>query len=103
MRVHGLDHRVAGVRAIQVDLPAFMRVFTDETTYAKVCDDFVKQVRPLVAVGAEVIILAGGLPMLLFACECPFVIDGPLVLNCTVVAKAAEMAVGLHRLTEIGR
>jgi len=42
--------------------------------------------------------------MLLFACECPFVIDGPLVLNCiAVVAKAAEMAVGLHRLTEIGR
>ena len=49
---------------------------------------------------AEVIIPAGGLPMLLFARECPFVIDGALVLNgIAVAAKAAEMALGLKRLT----
>jgi allantoin racemase len=57
-------------------------------------------VRPLVAAGAEVIIPAGGLPMLLFARERPFLIDGALVLNgIAVVAKAAEMALSLHRLT----
>jgi hypothetical protein len=62
--------------------------------------DFVEQVRPLVGAGAEVIIPAGGLPMLLFARECPFVIDGALVLNgIAVVAKAAEMALALQRLT----
>jgi allantoin racemase len=49
---------------------------------------------------AEVIIPAGGLPMLLFARECPFVIDGALVLNgIAVVAKAAEMALALRRIT----
>lgn len=100
VRAYGLDQRVAGVRAIRVDLPGFMDAFTEEASYAKVRDDFVEQVRPLVAVGAEVIIPAGGLPMLLFARECPFVIDGALVLNgIAVVAKAAEMALALKRLT----
>ena len=62
--------------------------------------DFVDQVRPLIAAGAEVIIPAGGLPMLLFARESPFVIDDALVLNGIVVlAKAAEMALALRRLT----
>jgi len=100
VRAHGLDQRVAGVRAIHVDLPGFMRAFTDQASYAQVRADFVEQVRPLVAAGAEVIIPAGGLPMLLFARECPFVIDGALVLNgIVVVAKAAEMALALRRLT----
>jgi Asp/Glu/hydantoin racemase len=100
VHAHGLDQRVAGVRAIKMDLPAFMRAFTNEECYAAVRADFVEQVRPLVAAGAEVIIPAGGLPMLLFARECPFVIDGVLVLKgIAVAAKAAEMALALRRLT----
>jgi allantoin racemase len=88
------------VRAIKVDLPGFMSAFTNEADYSKVRANFVDQVRPLVAAGAEVIIPAGGLPMLLFARERPFLIDGALVLNgIAVVAKAAEMALSLHRLT----
>src|SRR5262245_23375560 len=83
-----------------MDLPGFMRAFTDDASYGRVRADFVEQVRPLVAAGAEVIIPAGGLPMLLFARECPFAIDGALVLNgIAVVAKAAEMALALHRIT----
>lgn len=97
---YGLEQRVAGVRAIQVDLPGFMRAFTDEASYARVRAQFVEQVRPLVAAGAEVIIPAGGLPMLLFARERPFLIDDALVLNgIVVVAKSAEMALALRRLT----
>jgi allantoin racemase len=97
---HGFDQRVAGVRSIQIDLPGFMRAFTDEKIYAQIRADFIEQVRPLIAAGAEVIIPAGGLPMLLFARECPFIIDGALVLNgIAVVAKAAEMALGLRSLT----
>jgi len=97
---HGLDQRVVGVSAIRADLPSFMRAFADEASYAKVRDEFVTQVRPLVAGGAEVVLPAGGLPMLLFSREHPFVIDGALVLNgIAVVAKAAEMAISLHRLT----
>ena len=97
---YGLTERLAGVRAIKIDLAGFMRAFTDEAAYRDVRADFIAQVRPLVAAGAEVIIPAGGLPMLLFARECPFVIDGALVLpGIAVVAKAAETAVALHRLT----
>ena len=100
VRAYGLEQRVAGVRAIHADLPGFMRAFTDEVSYAQVRADFVEQVRPLIAAGAEVIIPAGGLPMLLFARECPFVIDDALVLNgIVVVAKAAETALALRRLT----
>jgi Asp/Glu/hydantoin racemase len=97
---HGLDQRVVGVRAIKADLPGFMKAFTDDISYAEVRDSFVGQVRPLVEQGAEVIIPAGGLPMLLFSREHPFLIDDALVLNgIAVVAKAAEMAVALKRLT----
>jgi Asp/Glu/hydantoin racemase len=97
---HCFAQRVVGVRAIQIDLPGFMLAFTEDASYAKVRADFIAQVRPLVAAGAEVIIPAGGLPMLLFARERPFVIDGALVLNGIAVAvKAAEMALALRHLT----
>src|SRR6185437_7791144 len=97
---HCLAARVAGVRALQMDLPRFMRAFTDESTYTEVRGEFIEQVRPLVAAGAEVILPAGGLPMLLFARECPFVIDGALVLNgIAVTVKATEMMLGLRALT----
>jgi hypothetical protein len=100
MRAHGLEQCVAGVRVLRMDLPGFMRAFTDEAAYDKVRADFVEQVRPLVGADAEVIIPAGGLPMRLFARECPFVVDGALILNgIAVVAKAAEMALALDRLT----
>jgi hypothetical protein len=77
-----------------------MRAFTDESAYAKVRADFIAQVGPLIAAGAEVILPAGGLPMLLFSRERPFVIDDALVLNgVAVAAKAAEMALALKGLT----
>lgn len=53
VRAHGLEARVAGVRAIHADLAGFMSAFTDETAYAQVRAEFVDQVRPLVAAGAE--------------------------------------------------
>jgi Asp/Glu/hydantoin racemase len=100
VRGYGLEQRVTGVRAIRLDLPGFMSAFADEAAYMKVRANFIDQLRPLVATGAEVVIPAGGLPMLLFARECPFVVDSALVLNgIAVVAKAAEMALSLKRLT----
>ncbi len=100
VRAHGLEARTAGVRAIHADLAGFMSAFADEAAYAQVRTAFVEQVRPLVAAGAEVVIPAGGLPMLLFARECPFVVEDAVVLNgIATVAKAAEMALALRRLT----
>jgi allantoin racemase len=97
---HGLGERVVGVRAISADLTAFMRAFTDAAAYAAVRQEFIEQVRPLVASGADVIVPAGGLPMLLFTDERAFTVDGALVLSgIPIVAKATEMALALHRLT----
>lgn len=96
----GLTDRVVGVRPIHADLPGFMRAFTDEAAYQTVRAEFVEQVRPLVADGAEVILPAGGLPMLLLSRETPFTIDGALVLDgVATVVLATQMALGLRRLT----
>ena len=57
---HGLEKRVTGVRAIKVDLPDFMQAFTDDAVYRKTRADFIEQVRPLVASGAERLIRANG-------------------------------------------
>jgi allantoin racemase len=98
--LHGLAPRVVGVRAIQMDLPQFMRAFTDSSAYLEARANFVEQVRPLVSQGAEVVIPAGGLPMLLFAKESPFLVDDALVLNgIAVVAKVTEQTLELRRVT----
>jgi allantoin racemase len=100
VRRHGLEQRVAGVTAIECDLSRLMQVFEDPAHYAALRADFAERARPLVARGADVLIPAGGLPMLLFAREQPFTIDGVLVLEgIAAVLKAAEMAVAMHRLT----
>jgi Asp/Glu/hydantoin racemase len=102
VRSHGFAERYVGTAAVKMDLPRFMTAFTDQKTYAAVREEFVAQVRPLVAAGAEVIIPAGGLPMLLFAHERPFVIDGAPVLNgIAVVAKTTEMALALKDITKV--
>src|SRR5439155_9213770 len=77
----GLQQRVAGVRAIDTQVATYMEAFTHEQVYRQVKDDFVRQVEPLVEAGAEVIIPAGGLPMLLFAREREFTIGNAVVRN----------------------
>jgi len=99
---HGLSQRVGGVAAIKADLPRFMRAFTDAGEYAAVRTDFMRQVRPLLERGCDVLIPAGGLPMLLFSQEQPFLIDRAVVLEgIATVMKATEMAIALHRLTGV--
>jgi allantoin racemase len=99
---HGLSQRVGGVTAIKADLPRFMRAFTDAEEYAQVRADFVRQVQPLLQRGCDALIPAGGLPMLLFSQDQPFVIEGAVVLEgIAAVMKATEMAVAMHRLTGV--
>jgi Asp/Glu/hydantoin racemase len=99
---HGLSQRIGGVAAIKADLPRFMLAFTDADEYARVRDDFVRQVQPLLERGCDVLIPAGGLPMLLFAQQQPFLIEGAVVLDgIATVMKATEMAVALHGITGV--
>jgi allantoin racemase len=96
---YGLQARVAGIAAIKADLDRFMRAFADAREFDAIRIDFARQVQGLIARGADVLIPAGGLPMLLFAEAQPFEIDRVLVLEGIATAlKAAEMAVALRRL-----
>ena len=61
--------------------------------------DLARRAEPLVDLGVEIIIPAGGLPMLLFAREKDLTVGRARVLNgINVVTKTAEMAVKLARL-----
>jgi Asp/Glu/hydantoin racemase len=98
----GLGQRAVGVRAIDTQVATYMQAFEDEGTYQQVKADFARQARPLVDAGAEVIIPAGGLPMLLLAREKELTVDGAVVLNgIATIATAAEAALKLFRLTGV--
>ena len=97
---HGLQQRVAGIAAIKADLPRFMAAFTGAAEHEALRREFAAEVQDLIARGADVLIPASGLPMLLFSSVQPFLIGQVLVLEgIATVMKTAEMAVGLHRLT----
>jgi allantoin racemase len=103
VRHHGLEARCAGIVAIKDDLGRFMAAFADPAECTALRAEFVRQLAPLRARGADVLIPAGGLPMLLLAQEAPLLIEGAVVLEgLATVVKTAEMAVAIKRLTGIG-
>lgn len=96
---HGIAERVVAVRAIEAQVADFNTAFDDEHTYRRMRDEFMRQAKPLLDLGVDVIIPAGGYPMLLFSREQSFTIDGATVLNGIPVAvAAAQTAVSLKRL-----
>jgi len=100
----GLGQRAVGVQAISTQVATYMQAFEEEKVYQQVKEEFRQQVLPLVEGGAEVIIPAGGLPMLLLARENDFTIEGAIVLNgIAVVVAMAELALALklYQLTGV--
>jgi allantoin racemase len=85
---YGLQQRVVGVRAVDATVKDFIDAFADKAAYERLYPKWEKECRMLLDAGADVIVPAGGLPMMLFSGE----IDGaPIVNGITVVAKTAEM------------
>jgi hypothetical protein len=81
----------------------FNRAFDDGREYRSLWEAFVSQAEPMLGLGIDVIIPAGGYPMLLFTREPSFAMGGAMVLNGLPVAvAAAETAVGLTRLNGTG-
>ena len=96
----GLQQRAAGIRALETQVSTYMEAFEHEAAYQQVKAEFGRHALQLVEQGAEVIIPAGGLPMLLLSRERHFSIRNAIVLNgIAVVAIMAEAAVRLYRLT----
>jgi allantoin racemase len=96
---YGLQQRIAGIRAINANISDYMEAFTSPAKRSELQAIFEREARRLIDVGADVIVPAGGIPMMLFANDAHTNIDGaPIVNGVTVVIKAAEMAVKLRRL-----
>ncbi len=100
---YGLNERLLGVRAMKTHPTQLVRAFSEDEAYQDVKRQFVEQAAPFVENGVDVLIPAGGLPMLLMAREHSFQIDGAPVLNgIAVTVKMAELAVRLKRLDGTG-
>ena len=94
---YGLQSRVVGVRAVQATVADFIDSFAREDAKAKLTPKWERECRILLDAGADVIVPAGGLPMMLFGSERGANYEGAPILNgVTLIAKSAEMAVKLR-------
>lgn len=99
---YGLSQRVVGVRAVDATVGDFMDAFATRKGYRALYPKFEREVHALLDAGADVIVPAGGLPMLLFGGEHAAQMAGaPIVNGLSIIAKQAEMAVRLKELTGI--
>jgi len=93
---YGLQQRVVGVRAVDGSVKDFIDAFADKKSYDALHLKWERECRVLLDAGADVIVPAGGLPMMLFGGT---EMDGaPVVNGVTLIAKSAEMAVKLRSL-----
>ncbi len=100
---YGLQQRVIGVRALDAKVSDFMEAFSSEEGYRRLYPKWERECRMLLDAGADVIVPAGGLPMMLYAAQPGANMDGaPIVNGITLIAKAAEMAIKLRKLSGTG-
>jgi len=96
---YGLADRVVAICAVDTQVADYNRAFEDAKAYAELRERFVGELIPMVEAGVEVIVAAGGYPMLLFTGERNLSIRGAVVLGGIPVAVlAAETAIRLYRL-----
>ena len=94
---YGLQQRVVGVRAVDAKVSDFIDAFARKDAYDALYPKWERECRILLEAGADVIVPAGGLPMMLYAAEPGVHIDGaPIVNGVTVVAKTAEMHIKMR-------
>lgn len=101
---YGMQSRVTGVRAVNCYVSDFMHAFADPKGEAArtLRKKFEHEVDALLAAGADVIVPAGGLPMLMFGSEFGAQMGGaPVVDGLAVLAKMTETAVRLRRISGI--
>ena len=92
---YGLQQRVVGVRAVPATVKDFIDAFASEEAKGRLQPLWERECRVLLDAGADVIVPAGGLPMMLFGGS---EMDGaPVVNGITVIAKSAELAVKLRK------
>jgi Asp/Glu/hydantoin racemase len=95
---YGMHSRVVGVRAVDASVLDYIAAFSDRSAFQKLNPLWERECRVLLDAGADVIVPAGGIPMLLFGGAPGANIDGaPIINGMAVIAKSAEMAIKLKR------
>jgi allantoin racemase len=98
IRKYGLEQRVQDIHAMQFDPGEIAAAFDDENIFEQVVAQFEEQAKPLVAAGVDVLIPAGGIPMLLFSKIKNHQIDGAPVLNGLPIAlRMCELGAEMHQ------
>ena len=98
IRKYGLEDRVSGVHALDFEPGEILAAFADTDLLKEVARQFEQQAAPLVRSNIDVLIPAGGIPMLLFSQIEGFRIEGAPVLNGLPVAlRMTEMAIEFKR------
>jgi Asp/Glu/hydantoin racemase len=92
---YGLQQRVVGVRAVNASVKDFIDAFASKEAFEKLNPLWERECRALLDAGADVIVPAGGLPMMLFSGKFE---GAPIVNGITLIAKSAEMAIKLRKL-----
>ena len=88
-----------GVRAVPATVADFIDSFASDDAKRKLAPKWERECRILLDAGADVIVPAGGLPMMLFGAERGAHIDGaPIVNGITLIAKSAELAIKLREI-----
>lgn len=103
IRKYALEHRVTGVHGMTFEPGQILSAIGDDEKLFQVKGLFEEQGLPLIADGCDILIPAGGIPMLLFsAIHDHRVGDAPVINGIPIAVKMAEMAVKLRRLTGLG-
>jgi len=96
---YGLQSRVIGVRAVNASVSDFIDAFASKDAFDRLYPKWERECRTLLDAGADVIVPAGGLPMMLYGSESGANLDGaPIINGITLIAKAAETAIKLRRI-----
>jgi len=101
---YGLQQRVVGVRSMTANVSDYIDAFARKDAFDKLYPQWERECRMLLDAGADVIVPAGGLPMMLYGSESGANIDGaPIVNGITLLAKSAEMAIKLRGLAGMAK
>ena len=102
VRRYGLWERLKGIRTMQLEVEELDAAYTDAVIRKGIVDRFIERVRPLVREGAEVVIPAGGVAMLLLAMAGVHRVDeAPIVNGIIALTSLAEMMARFRDATGI--
>lgn len=102
VRRYGLWDRIKGIGTLKIEVEDLDLAYKDETIRKRIINTLLEEVRPFIREGAEVIIPAGGVAMLLLALSGVHNVDGvPIVNGIIALTKMAEMMVRFQDTTGV--